>query len=278
MTRYQLTIEADKLKRVSSLRAGSPYAVVTVTGGSREGDVLGMTEALDTLTHLRWSTIVFIETDPSTYLPISVEIFDKQENGKDEKKMAVANFEVTSIYQSPVHTQCEELNGGTIVRATCIESVQGSLDQKSFATLQFRLLDVKNIESGILGLGRTDPFVEIQKKNVDPDVGIVQWITAHRTEHVMDNLNPVFKAFDLPVEALCYCNEEWPLRLVVWDWQRNGKHRTLGCYETSLKDMQYKEAKGGNADRSSALPISIEGAPTTLGLIIVLKAELNGDQ
>ena len=114
MTRYQLTIEAEKLKRVSSLRAGRPYAIVTVTGGSREGDVLGMTEALDSLTHLRWSTTVFIETDPSTYLPISVEIFDEQENGKEENKMAEANFEVTSIYQSPVHTQCEELKGGTM--------------------------------------------------------------------------------------------------------------------------------------------------------------------
>ena len=114
MTRYQLTIEADKLKRVSSLRAGRPKAVVTVSGGSREGDVLGTTEALDTLVHLRWSTVVFIETDPSTYLPITVEIFDHQENGKEEKKMAEANFEVTSIYQSPVHTQSEQLKGGTV--------------------------------------------------------------------------------------------------------------------------------------------------------------------
>ena len=164
------------------------------------------------------------------------------------------------------------------MRATCIESVQGSLDQTNLARLQFLLLDVKNIEPGILGLGRTDPFLEIQKKNVDPDVGIVQWITAYRTEHVLENLNPVFKEFDLPVEALCYCNEEWPLRLVVWDWQKNGKHRTLGYCETSLKDLRYKEAKGGNADRSSALPISIEGAATTIGLIVVLKADVHGGQ
>ena len=114
MTRYQLTIEAEKLKRVSSLRAGRPYAVVTVSGGSREGDVLGTTEALDSLLYLRWSTVVFIDANPSTYLPITVEIFDQQDNGREEKKMAEANFEVTSIYQSPVHTQCEQLKGGTM--------------------------------------------------------------------------------------------------------------------------------------------------------------------
>ena len=164
------------------------------------------------------------------------------------------------------------------MRATCIESVQGSLDPDGLANLQFRLLDVKNVESGILGLGRTDPFIEIHKKNVDPVVGVVQWISAYRTEYVMDNLNPVFKEFDLSVENLCYCDEDWPLRLIVCDWQKNGKHRTLGYSETTLRDLREKVAKGGNADRTSALPISIEGASTTIGLIIVLKAEVCGGQ
>jgi hypothetical protein len=49
----------------------------------------------------------------SVYLPITVEIFDKKE-GAEERRMAKANFEVTAIYQSPVHTQYEELNGGTM--------------------------------------------------------------------------------------------------------------------------------------------------------------------
>ena len=113
MTRYQLTIEAEKLKRVSALRTGAPYAVVSVSGGSREGEVLGSTEVLDTLVHLRWSTIIFVETDSSVYLPITVEIFDKKD-GAEERKMAEANFEVTAIYQSPVHTQYEEVKGGTM--------------------------------------------------------------------------------------------------------------------------------------------------------------------
>ena len=137
---------------------------------------------------------------------------------------------------------------------------------------------MKNIESGILGLGRTDPFIEIQKKNVDPVVGVVQWISAYRTEYVLDNLNPVFKEFDLSVENLCYCDENWLLRLIVCDWQKSGKHRTLGYCYTSLKDLREKVAKGGNADRTSAMPISIEGASTTIGLIVVLKAEVCGSQ
>lgn len=157
---------------------------------------------------------------------------------------------------------------------TCIESIQGSLDPTGQVALQFRLLDVKNIESGILGLGRTDPFLELQKKNVDPDVGMIQWIVAHRTEHVNNNLNPVFGEFQMSVENLCYCDEEWLLRLVVKDYQKNGKHRQLGILETSLRDLREKISKGGNADRDSALPVMVEGGKeTTVGLVIVLKAD-----
>ena len=153
-----------------------------------------------------------------------------------------------------------------------MESITGSLNPTNLVTLQFRLLDVKNIEPGILGLGRTDPFFEIQKKNVDPVVGIINWITAYRSEHIHDNLNPVFKSFDLCVEDLCYADEDWPLRMVVYDWQKNGKHRMLGMAQTSLADLLEKKSKGGNADRSSALSLTIEGATTTIGLIVVLES------
>ena len=160
------------------------------------------------------------------------------------------------------------------IRVTCLESIHGNLNPTSLVALQFRLLDVKNIEPGILGLGRTDPFIELQKKNVDPVVGIINWITAYRSEHVHDNLNPVFKSFELTVEDLCYADEDWPLRMVVYDWQKNGKHRMLGMAQTSLSDLLEKKSKGGNADRSSAMSVTIEGTETAIGLIVVLESNV----
>mmetsp|Transcript_22217 Transcript_22217/g.36786 ORF Transcript_22217/g.36786 Transcript_22217/m.36786 type:complete len:276 (+) Transcript_22217:158-985(+) len=273
MTRYQLTVEAEKLSRVSALRMGAPYAVVTVSGGPRDGEVLGETEVSDTLDP-RWIKVIYVDTDPSVYLPINVEIFDQQD-GRENRKMEEASFEVTSINESKAHTVYEELKGGTIIRATVVESLQGSLMPDAAVKLQFRLLDVKNIESGFLGLGRTDPFIEVQKKNVDLDAGIIQWIPVYRTEHVDDNLNPVFKAFQTTAEELCYGDPEWPLRLVLYDWQRKGKHREMGVYETcaSLANLQANVATGGNADRESALPV--DKKDITTALIIVLKAEVS---
>jgi hypothetical protein len=105
---------------------------------------------------------------------------------------------------------------------------------------------------------------------VDPEAGVTNWIPVIRTEHVMDNLNPVFKAFDISVEELCYCNPEWPLRLVLYDWQKKGKHREMGMYDTSLADLQENISQGGNADRDSAVPVDKKGV--TNALIVILKA------
>jgi hypothetical protein len=53
------------------------------------------------------------------------------------------------------------------------ESVQGS-DTGSFS-FQLRGLDIQNVEAGVLGLGRTDPFFEIAKKDADHAAGSVRW-------------------------------------------------------------------------------------------------------
>ena len=59
------------------------------------------------------------------------------------------------------------------IYAVLEESVKG--DTVGIAQLHLRGLDIKNIEPGLLGLGRSDPFVEISKKNADYAAGVVVW-------------------------------------------------------------------------------------------------------
>ena len=42
-------------------------------------------------------------------------------------------------------------------------------------TIQVRGLDIKNVEPGFLGLGRSDPFFELSRKNADHAAGVVRW-------------------------------------------------------------------------------------------------------
>jgi hypothetical protein len=59
------------------------------------------------------------------------------------------------------------------VFANLQESIQGTA--QGYIRLHLRGLDIKNVEPGLLGLGRSDPFFEIAKKNSDVATGIVAW-------------------------------------------------------------------------------------------------------
>jgi hypothetical protein len=59
------------------------------------------------------------------------------------------------------------------IRASMEQSQQG--DDFGIATLRLRGLDLKNVEPGLLGLGRSDPFFEVARKNADHAAGLVRW-------------------------------------------------------------------------------------------------------
>jgi hypothetical protein len=59
------------------------------------------------------------------------------------------------------------------IHASVEESTKG--DARGTFCLHLRGLDIKNVEAGLLGLGRSDPFYELSKKNADHAHGYVRW-------------------------------------------------------------------------------------------------------
>ena len=58
-------------------------------------------------------------------------------------------------------------------------------------TIQLRGLDIKNVEPGIFGLGRSDPFFELSRKNADHAAGVVRWyvlIFFFVSEHLIETV------------------------------------------------------------------------------------------
>jgi C2 domain len=143
-------------------------------------------------------------------------------------------------------------------------------------TLQFRGLDIRNVEPGLTGLGRSDPFFEVSRKNADHAAGVVRWNTIYRSAYMIDHLNPLWDKFTVSLEELCYCDVAWPTRITVYDYNRNGKHVEIGGFETTVQELSQRVAIRGNADRERAFEISREdkNAGTTQGLIVVLEATI----
>lgn len=187
--------------------------------------------------------------------------------------LAEAAFDLASVFQSPGKTQIHEADGDGTVTVNVEQSVRG--DVKGTFDFQMRCLNVKNVESGPLGLGRSDPFYEIAKKVTDYDSGIVRWSVVYRSETIIDNLNPFWTQHVISLEELCYCNLEWPLRFMIFDWERDGDHKVIGHFDTNVEELKSRVSVRGNADRESAFVLVKEGRESQRGLAVILKADIH---
>mmetsp|Transcript_19860 Transcript_19860/g.32037 ORF Transcript_19860/g.32037 Transcript_19860/m.32037 type:complete len:284 (+) Transcript_19860:124-975(+) len=273
--RYQITLYAENLPNGRFFGTACPYAEIKVTSGPQKGKKLGATEHAFHELSPEWTKIFLLEFSPAEVTNLEVTIYDFLGENKEPKWIGEANFEATSVFQSPGKTQNEQIGRSENSRLYChIEkSLQGPA--RGHIELQFRGLDMKNVEPGLFGLGRSDPFFEIAKKDADYSVGQWKWNVVYRSEYINDNLNPFWKPVKIGIEELCYGKLDWPLRVRVYD-HNDGKtkHRLIGEYETTIPGLQSHKAIKGNADREQAIPLSVEEKLKTYGLLCVLKAEV----
>lgn len=47
------------------------------------------------------------------------------------------------------------------------------------------------------------------------------YVDIYKSETIMNNLNPHWKGFTLPLQKLCNGNENLPLKLQVFDWDKH---------------------------------------------------------
>lgn len=150
--RVQLTVNAEKLKNTARLpfQMADPYAIVTISGGPFEGTEVGRTETIQNTLNPTWTKILFADLNTAVFMPFRVSVYDDNATQKDEL-MAEANFEMTEVYQSPGNTQFEDVDGKGRIYVNVEESVRGNA--VGTFTFHMRGLDIKNVESGPLGLG-----------------------------------------------------------------------------------------------------------------------------
>lgn len=108
MTRYQLSIYAEKLPNRGLFRKPNPVAQVAISGGPRDGDVLGRTEVVQNTLEPDFVRGFFLETERSINMPLTVTIY----NDRDKSVLAEATFEATEVFSAPGHFQVHKAPNG----------------------------------------------------------------------------------------------------------------------------------------------------------------------
>ena len=82
-------------------------------------------------------------------------------------------------------------------------------------TIQLRGLDIKNVEPGVFGLGRSDPFFEISRKNADHAAGVVRWYVSISLLCLIDNVQCRVRVLMAHVIALPHLPKEYCLSFPI---------------------------------------------------------------
>ena len=87
----------------------------------------------------------------------------------------------------------------------------------------------------------------------------------------------------MDLEQFCHLDLDLPLQIVVFDWEKKGRHRRLGeSMETTVRGIVSQVSVRGNADKESAFEIfqqsaeeeSRSGENYVWGLVSVLSAQI----
>uniref|UniRef100_A0A8C2AVX3 Copine IVa n=1 Tax=Cyprinus carpio TaxID=7962 RepID=A0A8C2AVX3_CYPCA len=119
--------------------------------------------------------------------------------------------------------------GNTVGKSSIMITTEELTGNNDYVELSFsaRKLDDKDFFS------KSDPFLEIYRVNDDNTQQLV-----HRTETIMNNLNPAWKTFKTSLNSLCSGDHERILKCTVWDWDSNGKHDFIGEFQATFREMR----------------------------------------
>jgi len=82
--------------------------------------------------------------------------------------------------------------------------------------------------------GSSDPFLQISKSN---EGGGSKFTLVHRTEHINNNVNPLWKRFVVPVRTLCNGDLDRNLKFEVFDHNKSGNHSNIGEFFATTRNL-----------------------------------------
>ena len=80
--------------------------------------------------------------------------------------------------------------------------------------------------------GKSDPYLEFHRANKDGSYSLV-----HKTEYIKNTLNPVWPPFTISASSLGRGDEKCAIKVICYDWDRDGSHDLIGEFSTTLGEL-----------------------------------------
>jgi len=261
--RVQISLHAQNLKNVAGAFKGKsdPYAVVTLVASEpgKAPKLIGKTEVIKNNLSPHWVKTFEIDYNFSQVTRISIVLLDEVRKSGD-KKMGSAVFEIGEVLGARGNIKAKKMKtGGTLFCRVVKAPPAGGM-------LRFQIngKKLKNVDGMF---GKSDPFFEVSKLvNVG---GGPTWQVVYRSEVINNNLNPSWKAVSISLNDICGNNKDERVTISVKDWEKSGKHESMGTIETSVNGLLNKKRTGGSCE--------LKKKGKSFGTILVVAASITGE-
>ena len=256
--KMELYFHCINLTNRDVLSKSDPFIEVYLQTRNHKGYLVGRTEVIKDNLNPTFKKPVTIDYFFETQQTLTIHCLDHDEGGSHDD-LGTATCTVSQILMAPIDGLTLSLNSSSKKASKVKISYQKIGQTNKTYGFKVRCTKVKDIEF----FSKSDPFLrifrpaQVYEAQVNPSqIPDSGWVQVHETEQYMDNLNPVFRPFNINSAALNRGNPNMLNRWEIWDWESDGKHRVISSIVTSMSailggqrmiDTKDKKGKfGGN--------------------------------
>jgi hypothetical protein len=277
VTKIQLSLYSTNLKNLGSLHSISdPYAVLTLLSSDLNAEqprILGQTEVIKNNLNPVWVKKFHVLYEFGKLTQINVGIYDEVAKTKHAKPMGSAVFEIGEILGARGNIKAKKLKGGGTIFLRAERAAEVHAGTFHVTVHGFKLKNLNGL------LGTSDPFFELAKPIRTPAGS--GWQLVYRSPVIMNDLNPNWGSATVDMNELCDGDQHKAIRVSVFDWSKNGKHGSMGFFETSVDGLMQAtnpgtggNLKNGDVDTTKAFKLTRQGA--FFGYITIVATNITG--
>lgn len=234
VTRVNLFLSCLHLPNFDVASKSDPSVTVALRD-SRGQRVLGTTEVVKDNLNPKFATAISLDYYFEEVQTLTFEVFDTDAHSKE--LMCTTSCTVGDIFGSrgqelirplDVHRHGHSNAGGK--RAAIV--VRGEQVQGAAATVHFNLSGTHLDKKDFGPFAKSDPYLLLYKEAANGTRTLV-----HRTNTIMNTLNPVWEPFSLSLSVLCNGDIKMPLYIEVFDYDKHSADDLIGICRTNLEAL-----------------------------------------
>jgi hypothetical protein len=229
----ELSLSAKNLRDMDVFSKSDPICVVsTKPFGTQNWIEIKRTECIDNTLNPQWVTKVQISYtfEEQQYLKFDLYDVDSNTHRLDDHDF-LGTCQVTlgqvvssgNIILDLIHPKHRNgTNGSMIISCEELSMCKDELELQ----LLGKKLDKKD------WFGSSDPFLVFSRTNEGGSYTVV-----HKTEHIKNNVNPLWKKFFIPVRTLCNGDYDRNIKVECFDHNLNGSHKLIGEFFITVRQL-----------------------------------------